>query len=109
MAIGMSYNEYWYGESVLTKYYYKAHMHRIDQRNQEMWVQGLYFASAIESTVGNMFKKKGTKPIKYIEEPIRVTPKTDAELKAEQEKERQKAIESLKRLQKAMQNKDGEN
>lgn len=103
MAIGMSYDQFWYEDSALVKMYYQAHKYRIEQRNQEMWMQGLYICSALECTVGNLFKKKGSSPIEYMKEPLQIFPKTEKQIKAETEKERAKAIESFKKLQKNVQ------
>jgi len=38
--------------------------------NYKMWLQGAYFVSALNSSVGNMFKKKGAKAIEYEKEPF---------------------------------------
>lgn len=57
-----------------------------------MWMQGLYVCNAVGVVVGNALKKKGTAPLKYLEEPIRVIPLTEAEKEAKAEKERKKTI-----------------
>ena len=43
---------------------------KIEYDNYISYIQGAYFADALKATVGNMFKKKGTDPIKYFEEPL---------------------------------------
>ena len=35
-----------------------------------MWTMGQYVLSALTASVGNMFKKKGTKPTEYLKEPL---------------------------------------
>lgn len=109
MYIGMSYDEFWYGDSSLVCVYKKIHRYKMEESNQQMWVMGLYMAHAIESTVGNMLSSKGSKKIEYLKEPLQIFEKTEEEIKREAERERQKALASFKRLQFAMQNKfDGE-
>ena len=62
---------------------YKKNQQR---RSDDMWLMGQYVASALDATVCNVIpfikrKRKG----KYCEEPIRVTPKTEAEKKMEED------------------------
>ena len=50
----------------------EAYKEQQKHANYMMWVNGIYTMSALQASVGNMFKKKGTDPIKYIEEPLPV-------------------------------------
>lgn len=89
MAIGVPCDEYWHGDYTSLQYYVKAHELRNEQRNQEMWLQGLYNYKAFESVIG-MFSwglggRKGSKPESYISSPIPITER-------EKEVERQRAI-----------------
>lgn len=104
MSIGMSYDEYWNANPYLVKYYYEAHKLRITQKNQEMWMQGLYFVKAIDCTIGNIGNKGNKK--KYPEEPFELFPdKSREEQERKAEKEREKAIASFMRLQGSLQTK----
>ena len=85
MAIGMSYEEYWYGECELVKYYKEACSYLRRQKNQELWIQGMYFAMAVASVLD--------KKSKYPTEPLDIFPKTEEEKRIEQEKNRQKLID----------------
>lgn len=105
MSIGMSYDEYWYANPYLAKTYYEAHKLRIQQKNQEMWFQGIYIVEALKCTVGNMLSAKGSKKLEYPKEPYDIFPKKESEKEREAEKEREKAIASLMKLQGAMQRK----
>lgn len=105
MSIGMSYYEYWYGVPYLVEAYRKSHKLYIQRKNEEMWWQGIYFKNALESVLGGMFAKKGSKAPKYPEKPYDMFPKTDREKQKEAEKEREKAIASFMSLQSAMQRK----
>lgn len=59
--------------------------------NEELWLNGIYTAEALASTVGNMFSK-GTKH-KYPEEP---KPITMIEVEERRERERKAKMESMK-------------
>ena len=48
----------------------EAYKEKQKDANYMMWVNGIYTMSALQASVGNMFKKKGADPIKYIEEPL---------------------------------------
>ena len=72
----MSYEEFWHGKPILAVFYRKKHLLDIEQRNQELWMQGLYFLDAISVALNNSFSKHKAK---YIAEPIRITPKTEEE------------------------------
>lgn len=94
MAMGMSYDEFWNGEPKIAKYYREAEIRKIEKQNQMLWVQGIYFAKAIESTICVQLsgKKGGNKP-KYPTEPL---PITDRMQKAIEEKKQQEEFEKLK-------------
>ena len=74
MSIGMSYNDYWYGEPSMLKYYIKAEELKNVRKSQEYWLQGLYTYIAIGSLVPvlNPFSKEHrAKP--YLKQPIPIT------------------------------------
>lgn len=82
MAIGMSYDEYWNDEAILVKYYRQAYLYKTKQRNQELWLQGLYTYYALMISLGNAFRKKGAKVEQYLERPF---PLNALEIKEEKE------------------------
>lgn len=96
LSIGMSYNEFWRGDPQLVKVYRDAQELRERRANMEAWRNGQYMASALASTVGNMFRKKGQQPIKYMEHPIPLT------LKEKEEYERQDEIKRFERIKRYM-------
>lgn len=71
LAIGMTYDQFWNDDCVLTKYYREAHELKRREKNQELWMQGMYIYEALceVSPVLRAFAKKGTKPMPYVEEP----------------------------------------
>lgn len=87
MALGMSYDEYWYGRGDRIKFYKQAHDYKRKETNQILWVQGMYFAHAIACN----FDSKGRN--KYPEKPLDIFPKTEEEKRIEQEENRKKIIE----------------
>lgn len=54
------------------KPYLKAHEAELKEQDYMAWIQGQYFASALDSTVCNnaLWREKGSKPHNYIEKPI---------------------------------------
>ena len=70
MAMGMTYDEYWYGDPWMTKAFRKAHELKRRENNFNLWLQGMYVYEAILNIapVLRPFSKE-TKPIPYPSEP----------------------------------------
>jgi len=86
----MSYEQYWERDPYLIKAYREAHELRRAQKNQELYMQGLYNYEAFRSVM-DMFSWglggcKGSKPATYREYPIAITER-------EREAEKQRAID----------------
>lgn len=96
MLYGMSYDEFWHGDPWLCEYYRQYHRLCVEQRNQELWIQGLYNLSALSVALSGVFGSKGKKA-KYIEKPFQLFPKTREEELAEAEETRRKLVEKLNR------------
>lgn len=92
MSIGMTYDEFWYKESQRVKYYRDSHILKNKSRNQELWLQGKYFIHSIAVALDSKGKSK------YPEKPFDIYPKTEAEKKADIEKERRKVIDYFTQL-----------
>lgn len=88
LSIGMTYEQYWEGDSTLVRYYRKAEEMRNDRRNQELWLQGMYVYEAIcdVSPILHAFAKKGSKPHPYPTKPYAISEKQIR--KEREEKER---------------------
>lgn len=88
LSIGMTYEQYWDGDCLLTRYYRKAHQMKQKRRNQELWVQGAYIYEAIIdiAPVLHAFAKKGAKPLPYVSEPFPLTQKEVIERRKQEEK-----------------------
>ena len=94
MSYGMSYNEYWYGSPYRAKFYSKAHQIKIKQKDEELWMQGMYIYEALcdVSPILHAFSKNGTKPLPYATHPYT---KDIERNKTKEEKEQQRKNEEL--------------
>lgn len=89
LSIGMSWNQYWFGDASAVRIYRKAQRLRNKRENQQMWMQGLYNYKAIlcVSPILHAFAKAGTKAEPYLDEPFPI----DEEEVHEREAARMKA------------------
>lgn len=95
LSIGMSYNEFWRDDPKLAKVYREAQELREKRANVEAWRNGFYMSSALASTVGNMFRKKGMAPIKYMKRPLPLTEKEKMEQEIQEQFEAQERIRRM--------------
>lgn len=74
LFIGITESEFWGMNprrlKARQKAYEKQQEAKIEMLKYETWLNGLYVAQALKSTVGNMFIKKGAKPFEYPEKPL---------------------------------------
>ena len=72
MSYGMSFDEYWYGDAYLVKFYRDAYKLKIRYDDVFMWKQGMYIYEALcdVSPILHAFSKQGTKPLQYREKPM---------------------------------------
>ena len=82
----MTYEQYWFGDPLMVRAFFKAEQLRQERIDSEAWLNGAYFKIAIESSIGNAFRSKGTSPIEYPEQPWSIE-------KKEREKPRPKTDE----------------
>jgi len=94
MSIGMSYEEFWYKDVTLVKYYRKAHELKTRRDNEMMWMQGAYILEALNATVGNLFAKKGSKPHEYPRAPYPITEQEIEERKEQEERLKQERMKA---------------
>ena len=92
MLCGMSYDEFWYGDPFRAVAYRRTHRLRIEQANQQLWMQGLYVHNAVAVAINNAFSKQKQK---YIAEPIKLFEPTEEEKQAKIEETRRKLVEKL--------------
>ncbi len=89
--MGMSYEQFWFGEPEIAKMYREANDIQRRKINEELWLNGIYMAEALASTVGNMFTK-GEK-YRYPNEPM---PITEAEINERRMRDERIRMEKLK-------------
>lgn len=75
LSIGMTYDQFWNDDCMLTRYYRKAHQMKQKRRNQELWLQGAYIYEVLTDVapVLHAFAKRGTKATPYLAEPFALT------------------------------------
>lgn len=110
MTIGVPVKEFWFGDYTMLKYYIKAHEIKAEERNQELYMQGLYnysaFKAVIEAFSWGLGGRKGKKPDTYLKEPIRITPLSEKEKQAEAQKARKHIVNELNAWAKAWERKE---
>lgn len=86
----MTAGEYWNGDPALAIAYRKKHQYEMEERNHELWLQGLYLYEAMlcVSPVFHDFAKN-PKPLPYRDKPFPITQR-EAEERAEDTVERAK-------------------
>ena len=90
MAIGMTYEQYWYGDPLMVRDYYKADKLRRERIDEQAWLSGLYIVKALDAVVGNMFRESGQSPAEYPSDPLTVLIKKEKEAeKSEKDKEQE--------------------
>lgn len=95
MSYGMSFDEFWYGDPYLAKFYREAYKLKMRYDDVFMWKQGMYIYEALcdVSPILHAFSKKGAKPLQYRTRPMSEELK---ENKTEKEKEIEVKNEQLK-------------
>lgn len=67
----MTYEEYWYGDPLMVRAFYKANQLKQKIIDAEAWLHGMYVLRALDATVGNMFRKSGSQMAEYPERPLK--------------------------------------
>ena len=106
LSIGMTEEQFWKGDPSLVQAYKQAQRLRDERKNQELWLQGLYFYKALSVVISNAFGGGKTARQKYFEEPIDLHPEeTTARKQAEA---RQKVVDYLNAWKSAWDRKQGD-
>lgn len=70
LSIGMTYDQFWNDDVSMVVMYRKANDLKIEQQNQQAWLQGMYIYDAVSTVITNVWcKKKGQKPSVYAQKP----------------------------------------
>ena len=89
MAIGMSYEDFWYMDPNMVKYYREAEMVRLHRQNSQMYMQGMYIYDTLmrSAPIFNPFNKN-VDPRPYRDEPFPLTEQeAEEQLRKEEERE----------------------
>lgn len=73
IAAGMTAEQFWHSYPKEVKPYFKALEKRRKARDEEQYVQYIYFSNAIEIALYNAFRGKGKKALEHIKEPLMKT------------------------------------
>lgn len=95
----MSAEEYWHGEPELTQAYALAYKIRKEERNWELWLQGLYNYHAVRVALSNAFDKHSR--AKYMDQPLDIFPPTEEETAERLEKEAEELERRLTAFERA--------
>ena len=79
MALGITWEQFWEMNPRIVNAHIEGHRLFVEEQNALYHLEGIYTRSALESTVGNMFKKKGAKAIEYLAKPIDLSGSSDDE------------------------------
>lgn len=107
MSIGMTFDQYWYGDVRMTKAFVGADRLRQERMNNEAWWQGMYFFHAMSSALHNSRRTKESDPVsKYPEKPYEIFKKeeTGKERETREEKERLQAKLYMQQMMRAGKN-----
>jgi len=88
----------------MVRAYAQAYLLRRKIENESMWLNGIYTVHALRSVIGSAF---GKKEVKYVERPLDIYEKTEAEKQQEVRRERQRLIEYLTGLKNSADAKQG--
>ena len=88
----------------MARAYAQYHLLKRRQMNEELWLEGIYMANAFQTVLGNAF---GKRKLKYLEKPLDIFEKTEAEKEQEVREERQKLINFLSKLKQSADMKQG--
>lgn len=120
LPLGITLDEFWelnvHKVNILIKAYNQKEMNDLRKRNILMHLQGQYFAEALLSTVGNMFRGKGQRPYEYPKEAYPLDFDGDMDIKSKEEREislkRKQFVNNLNHLfgeiERSMEDKDAE-
>lgn len=79
----------------MVRAYAQAYLLKRRTMNEELWLEGVYMAHAFQTTLARAFGKHNAK---YLDKPLDIFEKTQAEKNDEIRNERKKAIEALNKF-----------
>jgi hypothetical protein len=70
LAIGMTYDVFWYEDLDMTDIYIKAFKRKQSLGNFDAWLGGYYAYIATSKALANGFRGKGQQAVGYLEKPL---------------------------------------
>ena len=99
LMCGMTYEQYYYGDVELCRYYRKADEMRRKRKNEELWLQGMYIYEAIIDVAPALRPMGAAQPTPYSKEPYPLTEEERKEREIRDEKLRfKKMLEKMTEL-----------
>ena len=95
LSIGMTYEQFWYGEPRMVIFFRRADKMRMERFNSEAWLQGRYNYVAVSMALHNGFSKSKRD---YPKEPFNLFDKEEEEKRLEIKRAREEVHEQLKRM-----------
>lgn len=94
LTIGMTYDQFWYGDPYIAKAYREAQELRLEAQNQQLWLQGMYIYNAFAVVLANSFSKNSKS--EYPKEPYTLFP--EKHKKEEVMRQRKEIVNNLERF-----------
>lgn len=91
----MTYDQYWYGDPLMVRAFYKADQIRQERMDEQAWLFGVYTLGALKTAIGNALPRKGEPPLEYPKEPISTTINREKQEKLEEKRKEQEAVWAL--------------
>ena len=88
----MTWEQYWFGDPWMARAYAQAYLLKRKAMNEQLWLQGIYNANAFKTVIGNAFGKRNDR---YLDKPLDIFPKTEAEKNQEKRDMRKRFVEWL--------------
>lgn len=76
----------------MAKAYFQAYLLKRQAMNEQLWLNGIYVANAFKTVLNNAFGKKNDR---YLDKPLNIFPKTEAEKNQEKRDMRRRFVEWL--------------
>lgn len=96
MLYGMTYDQFWYGDPFMLRAYRQKHKLEIEEQNHALWLQGVYFLDALNTSLSNAFGKSQSKA--QYTKPLQIFELTEEEKQAKLEAEMRDNYEKMKQL-----------
>ena len=98
LAWGMTAEAFWDGDCHLVKAYRRAHEISIEEKNQELWMQGMYIYEAVSVAIHKAFNKNSG-ALQYTDKPYDLGLRKKRQTKEQSNEEKtEKTVSFLHRL-----------